>query len=520
MFKKKILSLVLAGIMLLSLSAPAMAVDASGNVGNTPVEVTADAAVFSVTVPTSIPVTIDANAVVACPDNLQVINQSSAPVEITGIELRESAWHLADFNNGDRSQLAKEKVDSNQLGFAFTPAGGNQSATYTKGTQSLNINADEWTVAANSNLVFEADGIATAVKSAISAPVNAVNVIFTVGWKTNSYSGAFLAFSSPSSFTLKTYNGAKNWDGTLEYSTDTTTWTTWDGATTLASIGNVLYLRGTGNTKITGDGTNYRWTLTGSDIACSGNIETLLDYATVQAGGHPTMAKYCYNNMFYGCTSLATAPTLPATTLAYSCYSSMFHDCSNLTTAPALPATALAERCYYYMFYGCTSLTTAPALPATTLAHSCYSNMFEGCTSLTTAPALPATTLADHCYENMFYGCTSLTTAPTLPATTLADYCYFYMFKGCISLTTAPALPATTLTVSCYDDMFLGCTSLKISTTQTGEYTQAYRVPTSGTGQIAVYALNNMFSDTGGAFTGTPTLNTTYYLHSSNRIVG
>ena len=36
------------------------------------------------------------------------------------------------------------------------------------------------------------------------------------------------------------------------------------------------------------------------------------------------------------------------------------------------------------MFYGCTSLTTAPSLPATKLAHYCYNQMFYGCTSLTT----------------------------------------------------------------------------------------------------------------------------------------
>ena len=34
------------------------------------------------------------------------------------------------------------------------------------------------------------------------------------------------------------------------------------------------------------------------------------------------------------------------------------------------------------MFSGCTSLTTAPALPATTLAMSCYGSMFEGCSNL------------------------------------------------------------------------------------------------------------------------------------------
>ena len=95
---------------------------------------------------------------------------------------------------------------------------------------------------------------------------------------------------------------------------------------------------------------------------------------------------------------------------------------------------SVSDYCYSYLFLGCTSLTTAPALPATTLADSCYLGMFLGCTSLTTAPNLPATTLADSCYKNMFYNCSNLTTAPNLPATTLADSCYKIMFKGCTNL--------------------------------------------------------------------------------------
>lgn len=41
------------------------------------------------------------------------------------------------------------------------------------------------------------------------------------------------------------------------------------------------------------------------------------------------------------------------------------------------------------MFYGCTSLTTAPLkLPSTTLKHSCYEAMFQGCTNLNYVKAL------------------------------------------------------------------------------------------------------------------------------------
>ena len=385
----------------------------------------------------------------------------------------------------------------------------------------------------------------------------------------------YLTFKSPNSFTLAVNDTVKHWNGTLEYSTDASTWSTWNGTTTLSSAtsgsSNVLYLRGTGNTKITGSSFNYKWVLTGNNIKCIGNIENLLDYATVIAGNHPPMANYCYTSMFQSCTSLIQAPALPATTLAYNCYSNMFKGCTSLTQAPALPATTLASECYNGMFWSCTALTQAPELPATTLSDNCYNDMFRGCTALTQAPELPATTLSDNCYygmfdsctsliqapalpattlayncySGMFYGCTSLTQAPALPATTLiencysgmfqgctsltqapeilaitmADYCCNLMFYGCTSLTQAPALPATTLANNCYNSMFQGCTSLKLSTTKTGEYTQEYRIPTSGTGTTATDALTNMFTDTGGTFTGTPEINTTYYLSNTNTIV-
>ena len=256
---------------------------------------------------------------------------------------------------------------------------------------------------------------------------------------------SYLTFSSPNSFTLKVNDTTKHWNGTLEYFSSNRTWTTWDGTTTLSAVTDdgeyVLYLRGTGNTVITGNSPNYRWVLTGNDIACIGNIENLLDYATVEAGNHPTMANYCYQYMF------------------------------------------------------------------------------RDCTSLTQAPALPATTLATGCYRSMFYGCTALTQAPALPATTLAIECYFSMFSGCTSLTQAPALPATTLVEGCYREMFRGCTSFKLSSSKTDEYTQEYRIPSSGTGASAPYALDDMFASTGGTFTGTPGINTTYYLSSDNMIV-
>ena len=312
------------------------------------------------------------------------------------------------------------------------------------------------------NIYVGADGVARKVVKAYKGVSGVADLVYSAAPASLSY----LTFSSDSSFTLNIYDNTKRWYGTLYYSTDTTTWSVWNGTSALSSVNNKLYLRGTGNTRITGSDENYRWVLTGSNISCTGNIETLLDWETVDSGQHPTMANNCYAYMFRGCTSL--------------------------TTAPALPATTLSERCYYYMFYDCTSLTTAPELPATTMAPYCYSSMFRGCTSLTTAPALPATTLANRCCTSMFQGCTSLTTAPALLATTIA----------------------TTMATFCYYYMFNGCTALKVSETQTGSYQYAWRIPTAGTGTTATDWSWGMLRDTGGTFKGDPVINVTYYVEN------
>lgn len=274
----------------------------------------------------------------------------------------------------------------------------------------------------------------------------------------------------------------------LEYSVGDGDWQALgDGAAEFGGANGDLRLRGK-----CADGTGYERdyvmiSLSGSDVTCSGDIRTLIDYenyettstanarfyglfqectALTDASGlqlisnNNEMAEACYKNMFGDCTSLTAAPKLPATTLAGSCYNWMFSGCTSLTAAPELPATTLAEYCYNNMFGGCTSLTAAPELPATTLAESCYNYMFFGCTSLANAPELPATNLAKSCYGSMFEDCASLTAAPELPASTLAESCYSSMFYGCTSLTTAPELTATNLAESCYRGMFYGCTNL------------------------------------------------------------
>ena len=150
-------------------------------------------------------------------------------------------------------------------------------------------------------------------------------------------------------------NGTPTKGQAFEYSTDGTNWSVFTPGTTtitLANVGDKVYFRGDNTTVSESSSVYYKFVMSGK-IAASGNIMSLLD-KTCQS---TTIANnFCYYYMFYGCTSLTTVPTLPATTLADYCYDSMFRGCTSLTTVPTLPATTLASFCYNYMFNGCTSL--------------------------------------------------------------------------------------------------------------------------------------------------------------------
>jgi len=132
---------------------------------------------------------------------------------------------------------------------------------------------------------------------------------------------AYLTFSSADEFSIRPQTNS--WNGTLECSTDAANWalftTNGAAATTNASGEFKLYVRGTSNTVMTGDA-KPGWLLNATGpVACSGNIETLLDYATVAAGQHPAMTNGCFAHLFDGWTNLTEAPGLPATNLASSC---------------------------------------------------------------------------------------------------------------------------------------------------------------------------------------------------------
>lgn len=247
----------------------------------------------------------------------------------------------------------------------------------------------------------------------------------------------YLTFISPYAFTASV--SMPGWDGTMEYSTDASTWTAWDGSAITSAIGvnddsgyYVVYLRGTGNTVFVGTTVEGAtgFTLDGMSIQCKGNIEMLLDYATAEAGCHPSMG----------------------------------------------------IKCFY--------------------------NLFENCTALVAPPELPAIELSDNSYTRMFFGCSHLVAAPKLPAKTVAAYGYAYMFAYCTSLVYLPVINATSAASFACMFMFRECSKIKLSSGEDDEYTQPYK--------LSIDQNQSMFYNTGGTFTGEPTINTTYYVSNTN----
>ena len=298
-----------------------------------------------------------------------------------------------------------------------------------------------------------------------------------------------LCFTAQSAGATVTFNLRSGFTETIQTSrtNNGTDWATYNSGTaiTLTNVGDKVYFRAAnGHSQAYGSGTlpSSKFAITGN-VGASGNIMSL-----------------------YG-------PTCPNGQLPSHAFDCLFENCSTLLSAPELPATELAVSCYRKMFYGCSALTSAPELPATTMQTCCYQVMFMGCSSLAAAPALPSTSLASYCYAGMFANCTSIKAAPELPASTLFSYCYDVMFSGCTALTSIPEITATNCPEYCCYQMYSGCSALQVNTSSPGK-TWKFRINTSQYVTVGTNAISNMFSGTSGSMNGTPTLGTTYYVAS------
>ena len=173
---------------------------------------------------------------------------------------------------------------------------------------------------------------------------------------------------------------------------------------------------------------------------------------------------------------------------------------------PNIDNLKMTEKICQSMYYHCTRLTKIHPIPFKSLAQYALSGMFSGCSSLENVPQLPAISFDSSSYSGMFYDCTALKNIPKIYTVGATSYGYQNMFRGCTNLEDIyipnTAYPSSN---SC-QEMYSGCSKIKISTEESEEYHNSFVLPSGGSS-----CYSNMFSSTGGTFTGTPVAGTTYY---------
>ena len=169
-------------------------------------------------------------------------------------------------------------------------------------------------------------------------------------------------------------------DGSIEYSEDQgETWFTYTGKQFNLNAGEEVWFKGT-RTDCNCNENNTALFTANKVCYISGDITSLLaDKTTLQPNAFRSAFSYgvikdselekdrslsfTVGNVYWVDIDPNDPLILPAST-ATNCYLEMFMGCTSLHSAPDLPATELAEKCYFQMFYGCSGLTSIPSLPS------------------------------------------------------------------------------------------------------------------------------------------------------------
>ena len=173
---KKTLTTMLAVIMLVSISAPAFAADTTSQ--STPVEVTAAAATFNVTVPTTLPISVSATGVVTTASDAKIVNNSWGAIKVSGLAITgQNGWSIANF---DTTNMSTAKVNAKLIAMSI-------NGDKTTGVDAISFNAvnfpklDGMNDTATDELAITYTAKVPAQSTAIASTAIA-QVVFTIEW--------------------------------------------------------------------------------------------------------------------------------------------------------------------------------------------------------------------------------------------------------------------------------------------------------------------------------------------------
>ena len=152
-------------------------VDSTTGAASVPVNVTREAAIFSVVVPTTLPISVDADGNVTTATDAAIINNSGAPVAVTKVELASlSDWTLAACSR----DILNLSVDAKQFGLQMN-IGDKTIATSNSGTSDILSDSLNARIAKGQNCAVTYNALFPAQTAAVS-DTQIANVVFTVGW--------------------------------------------------------------------------------------------------------------------------------------------------------------------------------------------------------------------------------------------------------------------------------------------------------------------------------------------------
>lgn len=152
-------------------------VDPTTGAASVPVTVAREAATFSVTVPTTLPISVDADGNVTTATDAAIINNSGAPVAVTKVELASlSDWTLAAYSR----DILNLPVDTRQFGLQMN-IGDKTIATSNSGTSDILSDSLNARIAKGQNCAVTYNALFPAQTAAVSG-TRIANVVFTVAW--------------------------------------------------------------------------------------------------------------------------------------------------------------------------------------------------------------------------------------------------------------------------------------------------------------------------------------------------
>ena len=178
------------------------------------------------------------------------------------------------------------------------------------------------------------------------------------GAKLNEY----LCFTSTGNSTVRmTQTGTPNKSANkvIQYKLNNGQWQNWDLSAVSLSDGDKMYLKSDDEIPISESPSIYKYFMITGSIAATGDIMSLLNFSD-------TLTDYAFYNLFKNCTSLTTAPELPATTLTNACYAYMFYYCTKLNYVKALFTDISAPECLLAWLYNVSTTGTFVKNPEAT----------------------------------------------------------------------------------------------------------------------------------------------------------